>query len=174
MDTGEDDDDSTPKTSYKNPDLWQQVRQRQTTWLKQTIAEPAAGSGRWRVLLCHIPLYNSPWCSVRSRNLWTPLLTKWKPDLALSGHDHTWRPAQPLPADQPWPSLVGGGPAMAGGEEGTMMMIAADQNTLKVRLVGAKDGRQLTEFVTEANPPIPTHDPKPPSNGATSKKASPN
>ena len=143
LDTGEDDDDHTPKTSYKNPDLWQQVRQRQAEWLKQAIA---MNSSRWRVLLTHMPLDNSPWCSVRSRVLWTPLLTEWKPDLALSGHDHQWRPAQPVPQGVPWPSLTGGGPAMNGGEEGTMMVLTADSTSLNVRLIGAKDGRLLTGF----------------------------
>lgn len=146
LDTGEDDDDRTPKTSYKNPDLWQQVRQRQAEWLKQAIADPAMKSTPWRVLLTHMPLYNSPWCSVRSRDLWNPQLKEWKPDLSLSGHDHQWRPAQPVPQGVPWPSLIGGGPAMSGGEEGTMMVLKADSGSLNVRLIGAKDGRLLTEF----------------------------
>jgi lysophospholipase L1-like esterase len=146
LDTGEDDDDRTSPDSYKNPDLWQQVRKRQSTWLNQAIAEPAMKSTPWRVLLTHMPLYNSPWCSVRSRDLWTPLLTEWKPDLSISGHDHQWRPAQPVPQGVPWPALIGGGPAMSGGEEGTMMVLKADFSSLNVRLIGAKDGRLLTEF----------------------------
>jgi lysophospholipase L1-like esterase len=146
LDTGEDDDDSTPAASYKNPNLWQQVRQRQASWLPQAIADQTMKSPPWRVLLTHIPLYNSPWCSARSRTLWTPVLRDWQPDLALSGHDHQWRPAQPVPQGVPWPSLTGGGPAMSGAEEGTMMILAADSTTLKVRLIGAKDGRAVTEF----------------------------
>lgn len=134
---------------YKNPDLWQRVRQRQTAWLEEILADQSGGLARWHVLLTHIPLYNGPWCSVRSRSLWTPSLRDWKPDLALSGHDHQWRPAQPVPPGIPWPSLVGGGPAAAGGEEGTMMILSADDKTLRVRLIGAKDGPQLTEFVVE-------------------------
>ena len=147
LDTGEDDDDSTPVASYKNPNLWQQVRQQQAEWMKPAICAKTPADPSWRVLLTHMPLYNSPWCSVRSRNLWTPLLREWQPDLALSGHDHQWRAAQPLTQGDPWPTLVGGGPGMQGGEEATMMVLAADDKSLRVRLIGAKDGRQITEFV---------------------------
>jgi acyl-CoA thioesterase-1 len=149
LDTCEDDDDSTPKTSYKNPDLWQKVRKSQAAWLKQNLVDGSLKPASWRILLTHMPLYNSPWCSVRSRNLWTPLLSEWKPDLALSGHDHTWRQTQPIPKGGPWPTLVGGGPAKAGGEEGTMMILSADEKSLTVRLIGSKDGRQLTEFTSQ-------------------------
>lgn len=149
LDTGEDDDDGTPLTSYKNPGLWQQVRQRQAGWLKATVAAKAATTPPWRVLVTHIPLYNSPWCSIRSRVMWSPLLCEWRPNLSLSGHDHAWRKPLPLPADVPWPALVGGGPGMQGGEEGTLMILSADKQFLKARLIGAKDGRQLTEFVAE-------------------------
>jgi hypothetical protein len=38
---------------------------------------------------------------------------------------------------------------MQGGEEATMMVLAADDKSLRVRLIGAKDGRQITEFVAE-------------------------
>lgn len=146
LDTGEDDDGTTPTTSYKNPVLWNKVRQREADWLQQVVPSAALTSTPWRVLCSHIPLYNSPWTSAPSRTLWTPVLQKWKPDLALAGHDHTWRPATPIPAGVPWPSLVGGGPAKCGGEEATMMVIAADPQMLRVRLIGAKDGRKLTEF----------------------------
>jgi predicted phosphodiesterase len=149
LDSGEDDDDSTPAASYKNPNLWQQVRQRQADWMKLAVSAKTPADPPWRVLLTHMPLYNSPWCSVRSRNLWTPLLREWQPDLALSGHDHQWRAAQPLAQGDPWPTLVGGGPAMQGGEEATMMVLSADDKALRVRLIGAKDGRQITEFVAE-------------------------
>lgn len=152
LDTGEDDDDGTPATSYKNPELWQQVRQRQAAWIKQTVAAKPPDAPAWRVLLTHMPLYNSPWCSVRSRNLWTPMLREWQPDLALSGHDHQWRAAQPLAQGDPWPTLVGGGPAMGPGEEATLMILTADSERLTVRLLGAKDGRQLTEFVGVPTP----------------------
>ena len=152
LDTGEDDDDSTPVASYKNPNLWQQVRQRQADWLKLALRARTPADPPWRVLLTHMPLYNSPWCSVRSRNLWTPLLREWQPDLALSGHDHQWRAAQPQTQGDPWPTLVGGGPAKQGGEEATMMVLSADDKSLRVRLIGAKDGRQLTEFVADKTP----------------------
>ena len=152
MDTGEDDDDSTPVSSYKNPVLWQKVRAGQAAWLKQVNADKIGRDAPWRVFLGHIPLYNSPYVSVRSRAMWAPLLHDFNPDLMLAGHDHTWRKTVPPTPDAPWPVLVGGGPAAQGGEEGTVMLLAADANGLKVRLLGARDGRELTTF-TAPKPP---------------------
>lgn len=146
MDTCEDDDDATPLTSYKNPALWQQVRKNQTAWLAGQIKAGAGQDARWRVFLSHIPLYNSPWISLRARAQWAPLLKDYNPDLMLSGHDHAWRKPQTPGVAAPWPSLVGGGPALQGSEEGTVMLLQADATSLKVRLLGAKDGRLLTEF----------------------------
>lgn len=146
MDAGEDDDTKTPVDSYKNPNLWQKVRQNETEWLNKLTAAKAGQDAPWRVFLCHIPLYNSPWISVRARDFWAPTLREFKPDLMLAGHDHAWRKTIPPTETAPWPVLVGGGPALQGGEEGTVMLLTADRKTLKVRLLGAKDGRQLTEF----------------------------
>ena len=145
MDTGEDDDDSTPLASYKNPALWQTVRQREADWLKQCLAAKTGQDVPWRVFLSHIPLYNSPCISARARDLWSPLLHDFKPDLMLAGHDHTWRKALPPTQDTPWSTLVGGGPSM---DEGTVMLLSADDKTLRVRLLSANDGRILTEFIS--------------------------
>ena len=60
----------------------------------------------------------------------------------------------PVPKGVPWPSLVGGGPAKSGAEEATMMVLAADNQSLKVRLIGSNGGHQLTEF-SAANPQQP-------------------
>jgi hypothetical protein len=149
MDAGEDDDGTTAVNSYKNPNLWQKVRQNEAEWLKTQTAAKIGQDTPWRLFLCHIPLYNSPWISVRARDCWAPLLPGFNPDLMLAGHDHTWRRTVP-PTDQaPWPVLVGGGPALQGGEEGTVMLLSATAKSLNVRLLGAKDGRLLTEFTKD-------------------------
>ena len=145
MDTGEDDDAQTPENSYKNPKLWQAYRQREAGWLKNLLATKPGKDAAWRIFLSHIPLYNSPYCSESSRKYWEPLLRDFNPDLMLAGHDHTWRKVVPPTSATPWPVLVGGGPSL---NEGTVMLLSADDKTLRVRLLGAKDGRVLTEFTT--------------------------
>lgn len=42
--------------------------------------------------------------------------------------------------------MIGGGPALG---EGTVMLVPADQKTLRAQLMAAKDGCLLAEFNTE-------------------------
>jgi len=143
MDTGEDDDATTAVNSYKNPKLWQAYRQREAEWLKNLLATQPGKDVAWKVFLSHIPLYNSPYVSERARQCWEPLLREFNPNLMLAGHDHTWRKTVPPTTKAPWPVLVGGGPSL---NEGTVMLLSADEKALRVRLLAAKDGRVLTEF----------------------------
>ena len=145
MDTGEDDDSSTPLNSYKNPALWRKVRQREAEWLKKVVTRKDWRGAPWRVYVSHIPLYNNnPWWCRDGLPRWESLLRDVNPDLMLAGHDHGWKL---LPRKEggspPWPVLIGGGPSL---NEGTVMLITADEASLKARLVAARDGQLLKEF----------------------------
>jgi acid phosphatase type 7 len=151
MDAGEDEDGlDRPECRYKQPEFWKGVRQREAGWLKNTIAVNPGKNAPWRVFISHIPLYNdNEWYSKSSRGYWESLLSGANLDLMLAGHDHAWKL---LPKDnkkkQQWPVLIGGGPSL---EEGTVMLLSADKRKLTIRLLGAKDGRLLTEFKADKN-----------------------
>jgi acid phosphatase type 7 len=149
MEAGEDDDGiehpEQPECSYKQPLFWQGVRQREAVWLKNFVVNSSGNDAAWRIFISHIPLYNdNSWFSEPSRKFWIPFLQNANLDLMLAGHDHAWKL---LPKDnekkQQWPVLIGGGPSL---DEGTVMLLSADKRKLSIRLLGAKDGRILTEF----------------------------
>lgn len=159
LDTGEDDDFGTDPTSYKRPKFWQGYRQRQSPWLKQVVASPAATGAVWRVFLSHIPLYNpAGWNSEPARIYWEPILKDARIDLMLAGHDHGWKlvpegkdivratkqkdgTSTTVRQKPISPVLIGGGPSL---KEGTVMLLTADRQKLHVRLLDV-NGRLLTE-----------------------------
>jgi hypothetical protein len=150
MDTGEDDDDLTKPDSYKQPIFWQSYRQHEAEWLKKLNTTNAGKDAAWRIFVSHIPLYNNnPWYSASSRQYWESLLPFANPDLMLAGHDHGWKLLQKNDEKkQQWPVLIGGGPSL---DEGTVMLLSADNKKLSIRLLAAKDGRLLTEFNADKN-----------------------
>jgi hypothetical protein len=147
----------------KRLEIFQPYRQRQLAWLEEQLAANPADTSPWRLLLCHMPLYNDNiWNSEPARLMWEPRLATARIDLALSGHDHGWKLLQkdrPLQhhsdeknaagkpirktwtATPPYPVLIGGGPAPG---KGTVMLLQANRQELQARLISV-EGRQLAE-----------------------------
>ncbi len=163
MDTGEDDGFETATDSYKRPKFWQDYRQREAAWLKNLAAAKPWGDTAWRIFVSHIPLFNNNWdFSEPARKYWEPLLPAANIDLMIAGHDHGWKllpkgnsydikrkkngAEETRTITTPWPVLIGGGPAV---NQATVMLLTADEKTLRARLLAAADGRLLTEFVTD-------------------------
>ena len=151
MDTGEDENGANkdPRTAYKHPEFWRDCRRRQAEWLKTLLATSSGRDAPWHLFLSHIPLYNdNEWDSPSSRESWEPILRDANLDLMLAGHDHDWKLLPKNTGGRPlWPVLIGGGPSpKKGSEEGTVMLVTADATSLRVRLLAASDGRELTEF----------------------------
>lgn len=163
----------------KRFDLFQPCRRRQADWLRQQLAHDPGTNAAWRILLTHMPLYNDNiWNSEPCRQMWEPVLKDAHITLELSGHDHQWKLIEPgktfeiqfnghYPDQQDpqnrkhysftslFPVLIGGGPLLEAPEEGTVMLVAADEQQLHARLLAARDGRQLTEFKTTTHPNQP-------------------
>lgn len=108
LDTGEDKPD--PHPAYAGLTDFAGYRSEQTPWLESVIARPAFREAPFRILFTHIPLRGRGE-SADSRQKWEEPLRRGKIDLAISGHTHRHAHHEPT-AEQPWPLLVGGGPAL--------------------------------------------------------------
>jgi hypothetical protein len=146
LDCGED--------AEKRLDVFQPCREEELKWIKQEVASDGFKQATYRVLVMHIPLYNenadiSPPC----HRLWSPTLDKAGFDLCIAGHDHTPRllPPDTGSADRgrgnPYPVLIGGGPAMTGREAGTVIVLEANREELQARTVSV-NGKTLFEYRT--------------------------
>lgn len=64
-------------------------RDRQVEWLEQTLS---SNPHRWTILTFHHPVYSTAKNrdNTELRNLWKPLFDKYRVDLVLTGHDHSY------------------------------------------------------------------------------------
>jgi len=127
LDTGEDKDDGHPE--YGGLGDFASYRLEQQAWLEQELRRPEFRAAPFRVLITHIPLRGFAE-SVDSWRKWGALLQTARFDYAFSGHTHRHAYNAPT-AEQPWPLLVGGGPAPEGA---TFIHVAADARELRVRM----------------------------------------
>jgi hypothetical protein len=162
----------------KRYELFQPYRQRQAEWLRGLVSQGAGAGAPWRILLTHMPLYNDNiWNSEPCRLAWEPVLTNASIDLEIGAHDHQWKqigkgqtfdiqfnghyPDQQDPLKRshysfttPFPVLIGGGPNLKkGDDEGAVILVTADKETLHARWLAATDGRLLSEFTSTKGKP---------------------
>ena len=124
LDTGEDKPDSYP--GFAGIFQMDRYRDLQTEWLAEAVESPAVKTAKFKVAICHIPLYHPNWrdsglsgedgtkkkgcpkmtrpCALR----WRPYLDKAGVSLVVSGHTHSYHHYAPS-ADFPWTQIVGGG-----------------------------------------------------------------
>ena len=83
-------------------------RDEQRQWIAKQIERKEWKDAKFRVIVCHIPLYGFESCP-DGRKKWSDLLVKGKADLMISGHTH--RPVYHRQSGKyPIPLIVGGGP----------------------------------------------------------------
>ncbi|GAA5496927.1 hypothetical protein Rhal01_03115 [Rubritalea halochordaticola] len=150
-DTGEDDWPNTPENNYRRPVVMRKIRERQAAWLKDLAGQKK--STPWRVFVSHIPIYNSAgWRSLPSQQLWSETLSQMGIDLAIAGHDHSWKfvaagkeyelKREGIKETPPFPTLIGGGPAL---KQGTIILLEASQDRLVSRMIHSS-GKELHRF----------------------------
>lgn len=143
MDCGED--------FRKRYNIMQEYRKGELSWLQKVLATKSVKQSAWRVKLCHIPLYNNNiWNSEPSRKMWEETLSRAKIDLSLAAHDHTYKILEKgqnytvqnkdrqWTMQPPYPVMIGGGPQIT---KATVMLLSADEQTLKVKTLGAVKGK---------------------------------
>ena len=131
LDTGEDKLDTNPL--FAGIFKMKPYREKQARWLAEMIETPAVKTAKFKVVFCHIPLFDSRpnanpgdvapadkapqythdyaiWQRTCA-NLWKPIFEKAGVQLVIAAHQHQFRYDVPT-ADRPWAQIVGGGPEL--------------------------------------------------------------
>ena len=131
LDTGEDKLDTNPL--FAGIFKMKPYREKQAKWLTEVIESPAVKTAKFKVVFCHIPLFDSNpkanpgdvapadtapqythnfaiWQRTCA-NLWGPYFKKAGVQLVITAHQHKFRYDAPT-ADRPWAQIVGGGPEL--------------------------------------------------------------
>ena len=137
LDTGEDKLDTNPL--FAGIFKMQPYREKQARWLAEVIETPAVKTAKFKVVFCHIPLFDSNpktnpgdvapadaapqythdyaiWQRTCA-NLWSPSFRKAGVQLVIAAHQHCFRYDAPT-ADRPWAQIVGGGPELDPARQG--------------------------------------------------------
>lgn len=137
LDTGEDKLDTNPL--FAGLFKMQGYREKQARWLAEAIETPAVKTARFKVVFCHIPLFDSrpdanpgdvaPADSAPQyrhdyaiwqrtcAHLWGPSFKKAGVQCVVAAHQHQFRYDAPT-ADRPWAQIVGGGPELGSSDPG--------------------------------------------------------
>lgn len=81
--------------------------ERQAQWLERVLAE---NPHPWTIVTFHYPIFSSAQGrdNPQLRALWKPILDKYRVDLVLSGHDHTYARSVPMPSGTVYVNSVTG------------------------------------------------------------------
>ena len=131
LDTGEDKLDTNP--NFAGIFKMKPYREKQARWLAEVIETPAVTTAKFKVVFCHIPLfdprpdvnpgdlapadtapgYKSNYAAWQRTcaNLWKPSFEKAGVQLVIAAHQHRFRYDAPT-KDRAWAQIVGGGPEL--------------------------------------------------------------
>ena len=129
LDCGEDKADD--HIEYSGLNDFTGYRQAQAAWLRQELKSEAFMQAKYHVLVHHIPLYGFE-KNRFSSDLWLPILKGAPIDLAISAHTHHHRFVKTGAEGNPYPLVIGGGPAPFGGAIATLTVLTADPAALKI------------------------------------------
>lgn len=158
LDTGEDKPDDYP--AFAGIFQMERYRDLQTAWLAEAVESPAVTTAKFKVAICHIPLYHPNWrdpklpggdgpingkCATMTRPCalrWRPLLEKAGVNLVVSGHTHRFRHYAP-DAERSWTQIVGGGCPAGPHKSGfaTVTEGFVEDGCLRVRVHDVSNGR---------------------------------
>lgn len=145
LDCGEDKPDSHPV--YYDFNDFEGLRRDQVGFLKAEMASPAFTKASKRILLHHIPIYGELDSYSPCTELWSPIFTGVKGrkpnfNVALNGHTHRFDSYTVGEAGNPFPVVVGGGPAI---KEATVTILSRRDSVLTLTVLSAA-GEKLLEL----------------------------
>ncbi|MFX1703654.1 metallophosphoesterase family protein [Chitinophaga sp. CC14] len=142
LDTGEDKEDEHPV--YAGIVDFDAYREQQARWLEQQLQSPAFRKAKHKVVMMHIPHYQSgEWHGVKHcREMFGGLFNKHKIDILICGHTHKYGVYAPAKGQHEYPLIIGGGP-----KDGnrTLIKIKADQQKLVLTML-RDDGTKVGEY----------------------------
>lgn len=138
LDSGEDKEDDHKE--YSGLVSFDAYRKKQARWLAQEIETEAFKNAPFRVVMMHIPPYETgDWHgTLHCRKLFDPLFNKGKIDLLIAAHRHRYGTYPADPETHNYPIIIGGGP-----KDGIRTIITAKavKEKLEVRIV-RDDGQE--------------------------------
>lgn len=141
LDTGEDKEDS--HEAYQGLVAFDVYREEQARWLAAEIETTAYQQAPFRVVIMHIPTFESgDWHgTMHCRELFNPLFNKGKIDLLICGHTHRYG-IHPINEEHHYPLVIGGGPLET---RRTVITVTADTNLLELAML-RDDGVKVGEL----------------------------
>ena len=165
LDTGEDKLDTNPRMggiSRMKP-----YREMQTRWLAEVVESDAVKSARFKVVFCHIPLFDPrPWANPGDlapadaasgyrhdyafwqrtcARMWSPLFEKAGVKLVIAAHDHVFRYDPPGPG-RGWAQIIGGGPNLIETSFPTVIEGCVESGKLIVKVHNVLTGTVCGEY----------------------------
>ncbi|TDE28221.1 MULTISPECIES: FN3 domain-containing metallophosphoesterase family protein [Flavobacterium] len=141
LDTGEDKPDN--HQVYGGIVGFDDYRKEQRKWAEEVMRSKAFKKAKFRVVMMHIPHFHSDeeHGTMHCRQLFAPLFDRYKVDIVLSGHTHTYG-VHPPTTDHSYPIIIGGGP-----KEGnrTLIKVKADMKSLNVSML-KDDGTEVGKY----------------------------
>nr|WP_294903201.1 FN3 domain-containing metallophosphoesterase family protein [uncultured Lacibacter sp.] len=146
LDTGEDKEDTHPV--YAGIVDFDQFRIQQAAWLEQQLQSKAFKKAKYKVVMMHIPPFYTEDAhgTLHCRKLFTPLFDKYKIDLLICGHTHTYGVHPPVKGKHSYPIIIGGGPSAG---KRTLIKVKADQQQLNVFML-KDDGSEVGTYTVTA------------------------
>ena len=158
LETGVDKPDDHP--AFAGIFQMERYRDQQTRWLAEEIEKPAVKTAKFKVAICHIPLFHADWrnpklpagdgpingkCAAWSRpcvTRWRPLLEKAGVNLVVAGHRHVYHRDAP-DAERSWTQIVVGGCPAGPHPKGfaTVTEGFVEDGRLRVRVHDVSNGR---------------------------------
>lgn len=132
LDTGEDKKDDNPV--YAGLVDFDAYRIQQAIWMEKLMQTPEYINATYKVVLMHIPPFYSKdqHGELHCRELFSPLFDKYKVDIVIAGHTHTYGVHPPVKNQHGYPIIIGGGPEIG---KRTLIKVKADQQQLIVQML---------------------------------------
>lgn len=159
MDTGEDKPDDHPK--WFGLANFSPYRKAQAAWLERALARPDIAKAKFKVVVCHIPLWylketdddgttisknGYAYWMREAYELWNPLMEKAGVQLVIAGHRHMYHYVKPG-AGHSWHQFICGGPGGQGSKTPVSMIeIGTRGGALRLRVHDVWTDKVIDEF----------------------------